>query len=225
MSDVRVALFDVSGTLTTVNAWRGITNAPSVTKERRRWLMGTMLPLWALNKVGLYSESNFRDRWIRALAHLLRGFTSEEVNQIFAWGTDTYLADLYRDDVLAELKQHLDNGVTVVIVSNIFQGFVEQLVARFGVHGGVGTQLAFAAGAATGKIAGQPCAGEQKVVQAQRWLSEHNQGTASLDTYGAAYADSISDVPLLSAVRFPTATYPDAKLMRVANQNQWRVLS
>jgi phosphoserine phosphatase len=225
MFDVQVALFDVSGTLTTVNAWRGITNAPLITKGRRRWMMGTMLPWWALHKAGLYSEIHFRDRWIRALARLLRGYTAEEVTAIFGWGVENYLAELYREDVLAELRHHQNNGAVTVIVSNIFQGFVDQLVQRFATSGGIGTRLAYRNNKVTGKIDGVPCAGEQKVLQAEAWLSAHGHQTINLSEAAAAYADSISDVPLLSAVAFPTATYPDVKLMKVATQRKWRVLS
>lgn len=224
MVDVHVVLFDVSGTLTTVNAWQGITNAPMINRARRRWLIARTLPLYALYKAGIYPEIQFRDRWIRRLASLLRGYSMGEIDDTFAWGVNTYLQQLYRDDVIAELQRYRENDTPVIIVSNIFQGFVDQLVRRLNVTGGIGTRLEYDNGIATGRIAGVPIAGEQKVVYAQQWLTA-NKYTMSLQEHGAAYADSISDVPLLDAVRFPTATYPDKRLMRVANEKQWRVLS
>jgi phosphoserine phosphatase len=37
------------------------------------------------------------------------------------------------------------------------------------------------------------------------------------------YADSYSDVPMLSAVAHPVATYPDDQLRAYAQQRQWEI--
>lgn len=221
---VRAALFDISGTLVSVNAWLGITQAPQISDARRRWLMSTNLPIWLAWKARLVSEMRFRDRWIRELANILRGFNQDEVRAIFDWGVNTYLAPHYRADVVSELQQHKQSGATVIIVSNIFQDFVDALAVRMGADGGIGTRLAYGAdGLATGKIASKPSAGQQKVDNVIEWLQTH-QYTIDLAVEGASYADSISDVPLLSAVRYPNATYPDAQLRSHAQQQEWRII-
>lgn len=220
---VSVAVFDVSGTLVSGNAWRGITLAPQIPTSRRRWLMGTNLPIYLAWKTRLYSEYRFRDHWIRALASLLRGYTHAEVNTIFDWGVNTYLIPHYRQDVVDELQALKANGTTVLIVSNIFQGFVDLLVQRLGADDGVGTTLAYADGVATGGIDGIPSAGQQKVDNVNAWLQKHGH-SIDLTTDAAAYADSISDSPLLSAVKHATATYPDGQLRHLAIQKNWRIL-
>jgi len=221
---VRVALFDISGTLVSVNAWLGITQAPQISTARRRWLIGSHLPMWLAWKMRVYSEIRFRDRWIRGLAHLLKGFHRDQVQEICAWGVNTYLAPYYREDILEELKNYKQSGSTIVLVSNIFQEFVDAMCQRIGADGGIGTLLAYDdANIATGKIASMPSAGPQKVENVIAWLQQHNI-KANLSTEAAAYADSISDVPLLSAVQYPNATYPDAQLRAYAQQHQWRIV-
>ena len=224
MTTIKLALFDISGTLTIGNAWRGITQSPAISKFRRRRLIGSYLPLWLLQKAGLYSELRFRDRWIRALAWLLRGKSRETIDEIFDWGVNQYLLDYYRDDVIAELQQYQRDGAKIVIVSNIFQGFVDRLVERLGADGGIGTVLDYNNNVANGKLASEPSAGDQKVRNVEQWLTTHDF-TVVLADEGAAYADSISDVPLLLSVKNPTATYPDRKLLAQASERGWRVLS
>lgn len=186
--------------------------------------MGSNLPIWLAWKAKLYSEIRFRDRWIRALATVLRGFDHDEVLSIFDWGVNTYLVPYYRADILAEMQQHRQNGAKVVIVSNIFQDFVSTMVARLGADGGIGTVLAYGAdGLATGKIASDPSAGQQKVENVIQWLKAH-QIEVDLGTEGTAYADSISDVPLLAATKYPNATYPDADLKTHAEKHGWRII-
>lgn len=224
MSDIQIALFDVSGTLTVSNAWTGITMAPQIDKWRRRWLMSTNLPFWLLSKSRLYSEYAFRYRWIKALAWLLRGFDRHEIDAIFDWGVNTHLVPQYRTDIIAELEHHKSAGATVIVVSNIFQGFVDHIVQRVGADAGIGTDLAFEGDVATGRIMGKPSAGDQKVLNVEQFLAERAL-TVDLQTAATAYADSISDVPLLSAVKAPNATYPDKQLMQVAQDKHWRIIS
>lgn len=186
--------------------------------------MGTNLPIWLAWKANLYSEVRFRDRWIRALASILRGFSHDEVLAIFDWGVNTYLVPHYRADIVAEMQQHRQSGTKVVIVSNIFQDFVSAMAARLGADGGIGTVLAYGDNnLATGKIASMPSAGQQKVDNVIRWLQAH-QIEVDLAIDGTAYADSISDVPLLATTKYPNATYPDAQLRSHAQKHGWRII-
>ena len=72
-------------------------------------------------------------------------------------------------------------------------------------------------GRCTGYLSGPPLVGESRAA----WLN-HYAALHGIDlTKSFAYADSHSDLPMLSAVGHAVAVSPDIALMRAANANQW----
>lgn len=221
---IHVALFDIAGTLTTINAWKAIVESPEVDPKRRKQVRRKIMPFWLVYKAGIYSEYRFRQRWVNHLATFVTGWTEDAVDSLFEWSANTYLADYYREDVVAELRQLKASGTHVVLVSSIFERFAEKIAARVGADKGIGSTLAFEGGKATGKIVGQSCAGAEKVALSQQYLASQ-QIHADLKENGAAYSDSISDRPMLAAVKQATAVYPDKQLKSEAEKHGWRILN
>lgn len=216
-------MFDIAGTLTSIDVWKGLTASPAIDPARLRRLWRGQLPFYALYKLRLLSEYRFRHVWVNGLAKLVKGMSQAEIEAIFNWMIEDYLTPYYRHDVIDELQQHKANGVYVVLVSNMFAAFSQQFAAKVGADYGIGTQLAFADGRATGQIEGKPCAGPEKI----QYVVEHLQAvlpSVSLQEQGAGYADSFSDRALLGAVKVPTATYPDTRLASFAQEQGWRIL-
>ena len=71
----------------------------------------------------------------------------------------------------------------------------------------------------TGRLAGQVCYGDGKIVRARRLLEELG-GSLEAATF---YSDSITDLPLLERVGTPVAVCPDRRLSRVATRRGWRI--
>lgn len=220
---IKVALFDIAGTLTSVNVWKVMTNSTKVDEGRLRLMYARALPFWALYKLRVMSEVRFRHLWVKALAPLVRGWNETQLDDLFEWGVTAYLKPHYREDVVAELRELKAKGAYVVLVSNMFERFCDRFARQVGADKGLGTQLEFQNGVATGRVLGKAMAGDEKLERAHQFLKTQGIDVAFND-HAAAYADSLSDVALLAAAKFPTVTYPDSQMRQEAVKRGWRII-
>ena len=72
----------------------------------------------------------------------------------------------------------------------------------------------------TGRIAGEICYAERKLVCLRNWLERagHQFGDFSATVF---YSDSINDLPLLESVDQPITVNPDPRLAAVAAERGW----
>ena len=103
-----------------------------------------------------------------------------------------------RDDVLARMQSHHEQGHAVVWVSASFAVYLRPLAARLGIVDAVlGTELAVADdGRCTGELSGANCRGPEKVRRLHAWLDERDGGRAAVELW--AYGDSAGDRELLA---------------------------
>jgi HAD superfamily hydrolase (TIGR01490 family) len=210
------AFFDIEGTLVQGNTWRTALRDPRLDKWRVRWALGRMIPLWWVTKAKLFPEDVFRQRWVAGMAPIFRGWRSGDIGAIFA---DAAPKLNYFPDVVARLKQHVQEGRRVVLVSGLFVEGAQAIAQHLGASAGVGTPLEYRDGICTGRIADQCCAGELKLRYAEAQLNEKPRWAD-----GVAYADTASDVPLLSAVGTAVAANPEDALRRIAQERGWQIL-
>ena len=76
-------------------------------------------------------------------------------------------------------------------------------------------------GRATGVLVEPPVVGEARGA----WLGRRAAEAGWDLTCSSAYADSLSDLPMLRAVGGPVAVNPDVALARVARREKWPVVS
>ena len=117
------------------------------------------------------------------------------------------------------VDRHLMAGDFCVVLSASPQELVDAVVHALGAHRGVGTRAQILDGRLTGQLEGPFCYGDGKL---ERLWTE--LGEVPLDT-AWAYADSMSDLPVLSAVGFPIVVNPDRRLQRIARARHWPVLN
>lgn len=134
-------------------------------------------------------------------------------------------------DMRELLQRHVDMGDLCVIVTATGRLIAEPFARQFGVGHLIATEAATVDGlpgsALTGEIDGEPCYREQKVTRVERWLAARPAGSGqrlSDFTRSWFYSDSISDLPLLSAVSHPVAVRPDDRLRAHALASGWRVI-
>lgn len=116
------------------------------------------------------------------------------------------------------LRQHLDAGDFCVVLSASPVELVEAVATELGAHRAVGTRLDVVDGVLTGRIDGPFCYGTGKLEALEREVGRIDLACAT------AYADSGSDIPLLSRCGQAIAINPDAELRRGARENGWPVL-
>ncbi|MEM8926201.1 MAG: HAD-IB family hydrolase [Actinomycetota bacterium] len=183
------------------------------------------------------------DRMVKSLLHdavfRRRGSTDGHISSIaelaLEMGEGVSLADLapvvtaaaesiaesVRPGMRLLLDNHLAAGHYCVLLSASPQPLVEEIAALLGAHRGIGTIIEHDGTVLTGKIRQPMCYGEGKLLRldaAVGWTP------ANGDIHTYAYADSMSDLPLLEAVDSPVVIAPDRQLRKLAGQREWPVI-
>lgn len=116
------------------------------------------------------------------------------------------------------LERHRAAGDRCVVLSASPQELVEAVGAALGADEAIGTRAEVVDGRFTGRLDGPFCHGPGKLERLRDELGR-------VDLEGAvAYADSGSDLPLLTACGHPVAVNPDRRLREAAASGGWPVL-
>ncbi len=210
------AFFDVDGTLL-----RGATGLLALETFRRAGYVTYFSTVQALGYHVLHKAGmlDARETYKKAIAPFV-GRPLEEV--------EVHTENLYREAVRPAIYQraveiaeeHHRRGDRVVLLS----ASSKFLLDRFRDALPVDDVIAFEQKVEDGRFVSdfvEPVPyGPNKRTLALRWLDEHGERRED----ATAYADSISDLPLLEAVGVPKPTNPDLRLRRVAEERGWPVL-
>ncbi|HLU44439.1 MAG TPA: HAD-IB family hydrolase [Natronosporangium sp.] len=152
------------------------------------------------------------------LTRLCAGWSVEQVSQIVAETLDELINPYIYAEAGELIAQHRAAGRDVVLVSASGEEIVRPIASLLGIEHVIATRMAVADGRYTGEIEFY-AAGEAKVEAVQQLAAERGYDLAR----SYAYSDSISDLPLLSAVGHPTAVNPDRALRRAALERGWEI--
>src|SRR3990172_7105452 len=222
---IRVALFDVDGTLTTERVWRGVLDYYKLHGLRRAttlafWAYHT--PLFMLYKAKLLTQSAFRKPWAAHLMWFLRGDKPAEAAPVWDWVATEYLGKVWRPQGLAQIKEHKAKGEMVVLVSAGPTPLTARIASQVGADLAVGTEPAMRNGRYTGGVVGPICLDEQKAALTRSALAAQHP---DIDWAGStAYADGETDLALLGMVGHPVAFFPDERLKPIAAARGWKIV-
>jgi HAD superfamily hydrolase (TIGR01490 family) len=122
----------------------------------------------------------------------------------------------------AAVARHQREGHLVAIVTGATAYAAKPLADELGIDHVVCSELELdSTGKLTGRIIEPLCYAEGKLERARRLATVHEFDLAE----ATFYSDSITDLPLLAAVKFPQVVNPDARLRRTAKQRGWPVLA
>lgn len=212
----RLALFDLDRTI-----YPGSTLVPFARAMRARGLVSGAQLLRGMGRNLVFRRSGSTDALVdRVRRELLAG--AEGIERCLVEEVALEVADEIADGARVGLRllidRHLAAGDFCVILSASPHELVSAVARRLGVQRGVGTVAATSDGRYTGGIDGAFCYGVGKLVRLADAV-----GAVDLNT-AAAYADSISDLPLLEAVGEPVVVQPDAELRRIAGERAWPIV-
>jgi alcohol-forming fatty acyl-CoA reductase len=210
------AIFDVDGTLLASNvvshfAWLKLRDLPVAL--RPLWaasLVGRIPFYWALDKV---SRAHFN----RAFYRNYRGWKPARARRLGAESFSGYVLKRLYPEAVETLREHKRAGHRVVLLSGALDFILEPfedladdvLTARLEEENGV----------YTGELSGAPVAGEARARMLASFARRRNVDLSR----SYAYADSISDLPMLEAVGIPVAVNPDARLHAAAKEKGWQI--
>ena len=212
-----LAVFDVDGTLVETNVveyyfWMRLRDQPP--REWPRFLarMASRAPRW------LALERNSRAEFQRAFYREYEGLDAEEMRHLGREALDAVtLRRLYPDGV-RRIREHKRAGHRVLLLTGAMDVVVEPLAELLEVEVDC-AHLLQEDGRLTGDLVSPPPAGEARSAALERYAA-----VRELDLSASfAYADAISDLPMLELVGTPVAVNPDPRLSLVAGQRGWRV--
>ncbi len=153
------------------------------------------------------------------LAQLVAGWEIDIVTSIIEESLDEVILPLAHAEALELIGWHREFGRDVVLVSSSAQELVGPIGERLGVDLAIGTRMKVVDGRYTNEI-DRYVYGPTKAAVLRELATE--RGYHLPDCYG--YSDSITDVPMLSAVGRPHAVNPDRELREHARLRGWPVL-
>ena len=120
----------------------------------------------------------------------------------------------------ALIDQSRRSGLRQVVVTGALEVSIRPLLDELGITEFVANRLEFVDSRATGRLSPPVVASASKAL----WIREYaeREGLSLNDSY--AYADSMSDLPMLSVVGHPTAANPDVRLKSTARHHDWPVI-
>lgn len=121
----------------------------------------------------------------------------------------------------ARIERHRSARDTLLIITATNSFVTAPIAQRLGIEHLIATEPELRDGRFTGRVAGTPSFREGKVARLAQWLTERDEDLE--DSW--FYSDSHNDLPLLERVTHPVAVDPDAKLLEIAQQRGWPVLS
>lgn len=157
---------------------------------------------------------------VREVSELLRGVPERDLRRMVPELIAAILPRIY-PRMLAEVRSHQDAGRPAFIVSAASHGVVELLARVLDMEGGIGSRYEVdAEGRYTGELIGGLNYGVHKVGPMREFAAAHE-----IDLEASwAYSDSASDLPMLELVGNPVAVNPDAELLILARERDWRVM-
>lgn len=210
-----IVVSDLMGTLTTGSPVLGLVNWVKNRQSRLQanLYMVRMLPGYFLAKGKLIDWQAWGQNLMVDSLSLIKDASPEKVADASAWLVEVNLWQKRREDVIARLQQHADNGAQVYIASSVFQPAVEVFAQYLGAQA-IGTPVEIVNGhlrLATGLVKD-----EKKIEMVLSRL-----GVERVDF---AYGDTGLDIPLLEHAEHPVAVYPDDRLRTIARERSWEII-
>jgi phosphoserine phosphatase len=175
--------------------------------------MASMVPGYLLAKRGWIDWQRWGQNLMVTSLSMVKDATPQKFDEVAEWLVKVNLWKKRREDVIARLKEHRENGAQVYIASSVHEPGVNAFARRIGAQA-IGSPVEFVDGRV--RIAGELVADEKKVEQVLARLS--------VERVDFAYGDTILDVPLLEHAGHPVAVYPDEKLRAVAKARGWEIM-
>lgn len=182
-----IAFFDFDGTITSKDTLAEIIK---FSKGELNYYFGlaALSPVLAAYKFKLLSNQRAKEIM---LAYFFKGTDISDFNSICVAFTKKKLPQLLRKNALTEIRKHIQNNTTVVVVSASPVNWVYPWCDYFNIDC-IATQLEVKNKKITGRILGRNCTGNEKV---ERIKTKYN-----LNDYSSVYAygDTKGDLPMLA---------------------------
>ncbi len=214
------AFYDLDGTLVSTNLVHVFAfyarNDQGILKSLSR-TAATVAGLPLFVAADAYSRKVFNDiffKWYKGQSEDRLRYLSEDL-------FEEVIRPAVYPGALQLLEKSRSIGLRQVVVTGALDITIQPLMRYLGITEFVANRLEFVDGRATGRLKPPVMASATKA----SWIRTYSEkeGLPLNDCY--AYADSMSDLPMLSVVGHPTATNPDLRLKSTALRHDWPIVS
>lgn len=210
-----IVVSDMMGTLTTGSPFLGLVDwvKHNQSKLRANWYLASIAPSYLLAKNGIIDWQDWGQKLMVESLSYIKNANPETVKHASEWTVEHNLWKKRREDVVARLVQHREDGAKVYIASSVVEPFIEPFAQRIGAET-IGTPVKIENGRL--QMVSELMKDEKKIEQVLSRLA--------VDRVDVAYGDTILDIPLLEHADHPVAVYPDAKLKQIALDKGWEII-
>lgn len=213
------AFYDVDGTLIKTNvvhayAYYAI-NTPYIGKRftKAATLLGSLPLFWLADK---FDRRMFNEAFYKNYA----GYTEDRLVMLGEEVFENVIRPNIFEGAASLIGKSREQGHVQVLITGALDVVTDPLAEYLGVDHVIANRLELKDGTATGRLEKPVVAGANKALLVRQFAERHG-----LDLDGSfAYADSGSDVPLLSVVGHPCAVNPDFRMKTNARAYDWPVL-
>lgn len=132
-----------------------------------------------------------------------------------------YIEPIVLPKALALVEKHRQAGDRLLIITATNSFITRPIGERYGITELLGSDGEIINNRYTGEVAGTPTFQHGKVERLNEWLEQ--EGESLEGSY--FYSDSHNDLPLLEIVDHPVVVDGDDKLISVAEENNWPIMS
>lgn len=212
-----LAVFDVDGTLVETNVveyflWMRLKDQAPRDWPRFLAEMAAKAPRW------LYLERRSRAEFQRSFYREYDGLDASEMRALGRQALNEVTLRRVYPEGMRRIREHKRAGHRVLLLTGALDVVVEPLAELLEVDLDC-AHLLTRDGRLTGDLLHPPPAGEARATLLEEYAALH--GCELQECF--AYADAISDLPMLEVVGTPVVVNPDARLSQVADQRGWRV--
>jgi HAD superfamily hydrolase (TIGR01490 family) len=159
------------------------------------------------------------ERFQKAATDFVGGHKVSDILKLGEEIYDEYVSPKLWERTCEIAREHLAKGESVWLVTAAPQDMAEIIATRLGFTGAVGSKVIKKDGIYTGELDGKLLHGSEKAAAIRALAEEH--GYDLNQSY--SYSDSHNDLPLLTAVGYPSAINPDAILRIKALAEGWPI--
>ncbi len=212
-----LAAFDVDGTLVETNVveyflWMRLRAQPLDEWPAFMTKMLREAPRW------LFLERRSRAEFQRSFYREYDGLDYEVMRRLGREALDAVTLRRIYPEGMRRIREHKRAGHRVLLLTGALDVVVEPLAELLDVEVDC-AHLLTKDGRMTGDLQSPPPAGEARGALLEEYAARH--GLVLAESF--AYADSLSDLPMLELAGTPVVVNPDARLSQVAGQRGWRV--
>lgn len=221
-----LAVFDFDGTLFPKDTLPFLLSQWRKQKLSRRRLWATYLSIgrlfvrYKLKLFGEISREQMRKTALQRFTRIFSGLPESFVDDFFKYCAHLISQQL-RPRVVAELRRAQAQGFHTVLLSGGYQRLMDFVGETLKFDTIIGTELYYKDGMVDASPPLDIVCGKQK---AQRLLAAFD-GSEVDWSKSSAYADSLSDMPILELVGNPIAVSPDKGLADELETRRWPVLA